>query len=232
MVEFDQYSDRYEETLEQSLAGLGSIDSALASKVQLLRYLFRLNRIDMVSTMLDFGTGKGLLAAQLHRFAKTVIGLDVSFDSLKCSMSRSALRVNYGGIRIPFRDGCIDFAVASCVFHHIAAMNRPEILKELHRVLTPGGLLLIIEHNPWNPLTRWIVNRCEFDQDAELLPLSNSVTLLRSAGFESVAGNYFFAVPPTNRALWQLDRALSRFPLGAQYWSLGRRTSHAPCPKP
>ena len=60
----------------------------------------------------------------------------------------------------------------------------------MRRVCRPGGLIVLFEHNPWNPLTRRAVRGCEFDRDAELLSRREASRLLSEAGVEDRRGRY------------------------------------------
>ena len=55
--------------------------------------------------------------------------------------------------------------------------------REAARVLRPGGVFAIIEHNPLNPATRLIVRRLPMDRNAILLGARETRRLLRAAGF-------------------------------------------------
>ena len=58
---------------------------------------------------------------------------------------------------------------AVCVYHHVEPGDRAPLTAEIRRVLKPGGMLAIIEHNPLNPVTRAVVKRIPLDRDAQLL---------------------------------------------------------------
>ena len=75
------------------------------------------------------------------------------------------------GTALPFTKEIFDLVLAICVFHHIPPSERPYVMREIHRILRPGGIVAVFEHNPLNPLTRYVVKQCEFDIDAELLSL-------------------------------------------------------------
>ena len=45
----------------------------------------------------------------------------------------------------------------------------PAFVAELARVVRPGGLVVVFEHNPLNPLTRLVVSRVTFDDGVRLL---------------------------------------------------------------
>ena len=220
MSEFDQYGDRYRETLEQSLGGMGSLDGALKSKLFLLDWLLGDRLRDPAFRMLDLGCGMGLLLNQLLQRSVMVFGADVSRRSLAVSCAPAGLSANCDGGQLGFRDGAFDCAVAACVFHHITAARRAGVLAELRRVLRPQGSVIIIEHNPWNPITRWVVDRCEFDQHAELITRRQLQHTMQENGFRKIRDGYFYTIPPVTRALARVDRMLARLPFGAQYFGM------------
>jgi hypothetical protein len=84
-----------------------------------------------------------------------------------------------------------------------------------------GGLTIIIEHNPLNPLTRLAVARCPFDHDAILLGAGESRTMLARAGLHRVHSQHFLVFPVANRLTSSIERRLRRVPLGAQFVTFG-----------
>jgi SAM-dependent methyltransferase len=66
------------------------------------------------------------------------------------------------------------------------------------RSLRPGGRFAFWENNPWNPGTRYVMARLEFDRDAITLTARQARRLLL-------------------RFLRRYEPRLSRWPLGAQY---------------
>lgn len=221
MAEFDRFSSDYADQLENALGGLGEVDTAVDSKVSVLEAILPSTTLDHI---LDFGCGTGLLSSKLTRFANQVVGVDPSIDSLKHSKAQNSGRVAYDGCRLPFREGAFDAVVASCVFHHILPAKRATAMIEILRVLSPSGHLIIFEHNPYNPVTRWVVNRCEFDEDAILLRRNETLGLFRNAGFEQVRGQYFYALPPKGAVLSGIDSYLGTLPIGAQYYVHGQKS--------
>jgi ubiquinone/menaquinone biosynthesis C-methylase UbiE len=218
MHEFDKFGHDYEKRLEGSIKGLASIDTAIKSKLQVLQSLIDSSRLNGNFRVLDFGCGTGLLSAAMTRFTTNVTGVDVSLESLRNAVVKSGKSVLFNGQQMPFKNDSFSFAVASCVFHHIPSAARSQVLESINRVLAPNGIIIIIEHNPYNPVTRFVVNRCEFDRDAELLSMSLTESLLQAASFEKVDCGYFYAIPPINSALSMIDSWFSKIPLGAQYY--------------
>jgi SAM-dependent methyltransferase len=96
-------------------------------------------------------------------------------------------------------------------------------LAEMARVTRPAGLVVIFEHNPWNPLTRKAVAGCEFDRDAELLSRRESEALLRGAGLTELEASYIVFFTRESPRLQWIERRLARLPLGAQHVVSGRR---------
>ena len=92
------------------------------------------------------------------------------------------------------------------------------IAQEMRRVLRPGGLVLIFEHNPRNRLTMHVVKSCPFDKDAVLMRSEVTEGLYRDAGFRRVYSRFILTIPPFNSFLRSIDKFVSGFPFGAQYY--------------
>ena len=127
-------------------------------------------------------------------------------------------RVQHDPQRLPFDDAQFDFTAAVCVYHHVIPDLRPSLTAELRRVLKPGGWCAIIEHNPYNPVTRLIVSRTPVDAGVSLLRPPETCRLLRSSGFRVDAPWYFLYCPERlYRQFGGLESVLRRMPLGGQY---------------
>ena len=100
-------------------------------------------------TILDIGCGTGMLALDLARAVGTggqVIGIDPSEDMLTEARARCGGRENIRLLQataqaIPLDDESVDKAVSVQVFEYFDDISAP--LRELHRVLRPGGRLVI-----------------------------------------------------------------------------------------
>jgi SAM-dependent methyltransferase len=121
------------------------------------------------------------------------------------------------GRTLPFEDGRFDVSFAVCVLHHVEPAERASFLREAARVTRHGGLVLVLEHNPHNPLTRRAVDRCPFDEGVQLPRRSETARIARSVGLRVVAQRYIVFLPWRGRLFDAVERALAPVPLGAQY---------------
>jgi hypothetical protein len=90
--------------------------------------------------------------------------------------------------------------------------------------LRTDGRVLIFEHNPFNPVTRWVVNQCQFDRDAVLLKPKEAIAHLRAAGLRFVRRDYIVFFPRPLSLCRPLERYLLWCPLGAQYVITGSKS--------
>lgn len=228
--EFDVLSDAYEELLRDPIRDkftAGTPEFFHLRKRDLIRaYLWR-NQIDSRSlNWLDIGCGKGELLTMLRGDFAKVAGCDPSAGMLEAGELRSAgiqTRVQSDGEKIPFDTAQFDVITAVCVYHHVPLALRAFLTAEVRRVLKPGGLFCIIEHNPYNPVTRLIVSRTPVDADAILLRSAEARKLLRQGGFRVDQQQYFLYFPEgIYRKIGKVESALRHVPLGGQYAVFGR----------
>ena len=82
-----------------------------------------------------------------------VVGIDLSIKPLEVAKNRYDMVILGSAIELPFSDNSFDYVVSSDFFGHIKDENKDEIIKEIYRILKPGGKTLhIIETDSKN---RW-----------------------------------------------------------------------------
>lgn len=222
---FDRFGDDYSRTVDAALGIPGlSVDFAAKVKADYLRdvatsHFGRTNCLDVA----DIGCGIGNYHQRLRPYFRSLTGIDISKESLEIARARNAdvTYALYDGARLPCEDATFDLLFAICVMHHVPPEAWPDFVSEAARVLRPGGLFVVFEHNPRNPLTRRIVDRCPFDEDAVLLAREEIERLFEGTGLEDVAGRYILTIPAANGPLRRLDGVFDRLSLGAQYYVKG-----------
>jgi ubiquinone/menaquinone biosynthesis C-methylase UbiE len=222
--EFDEYADRYDDTVQRAISASGeSVQFFAALKAKLMAATLQ-SAGQRPAKVLDFGCGIGNSTRELAAALPTshLVGVDPSSESIVQARAfgggdRIAFQV-VDGNQLPFPDGTFDSAFAACVFHHIEGPQRAHWASEIRRVVRAGGDFFLFEHNPYNPLTRRVVANVPFDEGVELLTAHETSRLLKEAGFESEAPTFYFFFPHFLKALRFAERWLRRVPLGGQYF--------------
>jgi predicted TPR repeat methyltransferase len=110
---------------------------------------------DRTATILDAGCGTGLVGARLHRAGCTSIdGIDYSSEMLALAREKGVYRRLLQGdlnAPIPFADGA--YGACICVGTLTLAHVGPDAIRELVRVVAPGGLLCFtVRSEAWDAL--------------------------------------------------------------------------------
>ena len=118
-----------------------------------------------------------------------------------------------------------DIVTISAVLHHVPVEERHAVYRELGRVLKPGGRIYVFEHNPRNPLVRYVIARTPIDENAILLDAREvRYGLLDTARYD-LDTDYLMFMPPGIAFLQGVDRTLAWLPLGAQYVVTARKSA-------
>ena len=115
--------------------------------------------------VLDYGCGHGMAAVVLARRGGRVTAFDLSAGYLIEARRRARANgvavdfVQADGERLPFADGSFDRVWGNAVLHHL---DLGKAVRELRRVLAPGGRAVFCE--PWgeNPLLSWARRRLPY----------------------------------------------------------------------
>ena len=75
----------------------------------------------------------------------------------------------YDGMRLPYPDESFDVLFTICVMHHVAVDQRAAFVGEARRVLRPGGIFVIFEHNKLIDSCNGWYRGIPFDRNAVLL---------------------------------------------------------------
>jgi len=223
--EFDAYAAEYDALLEDPVRRRFAPGNTffVSRKIEVILKLLRAAGRDPATLRwLDVGCGRGELLSGARAHFLEARGCDVSAGMLGHAPAVDvAMQPDPG--RLPFEDGAFDFVTAVCVFHHVEPADRAGLLAEIKRVLAPDGLIMLVEHNPLNPVTRLIVSRAAVDRDARLLTGRSARRLFARERIEPLASRHFLLLPESLYSRFgAIERFLSRMPLAGQYAVLGR----------
>ncbi len=224
--EFDAYARDYAELLRDPIRERFAAESGFFArrKLQIISGFYdRLGVDTRPLHWLDVGCGSGgLLRMGGPLFARSA-GCDPSPGMLQ-SCADLEVRRQPSIEEIPYDARSFDFVTTVCVYHHVPEADRPLLMGEVLRVLRPGGVLAVIEHNPLNPVTRLIVARTPVDANAKLLTAAAARRLVSAAGARVLKTRYFLLVPARLYSMaGAIEAALARLPLGGQYAVFGMK---------
>ena len=114
------------------------------------------------STILEVGVGPGHILAAVGKknAAAHAVGVDISMGMLKQSrraLGKSAVQadlVRADAIELPFHDRTFDGVVISFLLDVFPADKIPDALREMARVLAPGGRIVVASLRFSNPLVK------------------------------------------------------------------------------
>jgi ubiquinone/menaquinone biosynthesis C-methylase UbiE len=142
--------------------------------------------------VLDVGCGTGTFAVAIKSWLPSaeVVGLDPDPKAL----ARSRRKAERAGISIhfdqgfanalPYSDGSFDRVFSSLMFHHIPHDSKLATMREVRRVLKPGGSLHLLDFEQegprsHNPLARWLHSSERMQDNAR----EQILGWMRGAGF-------------------------------------------------
>ena len=125
--------------------------------------------------LLDFGCGRKPYKPFFE--VQEYIGLDI--EESGHSHKNESIDVFYDGGTIPFADNHFDSAFSSEIFEHV--FNLDEVLREIQRVLNPGGHLLVTVPFVWD--------EHEVPYDFGRYTSFGIAHVLKKAGFELVSSD-------------------------------------------
>ncbi len=111
-----------------------------------------LARMRPAPPVLDIGAGIGLFTECCVRSGVPALGLELSEEGV-AGMAARGLPVVRADLWLPFpfRDGSFGSALAHHVLEHIPLETERTVLREVRRVLRPGGFLYVISPNVHQP---------------------------------------------------------------------------------
>lgn len=124
---YSHHSEKYVSVLEPVLAPMAKGITQIAG-------------LSSWELALDLATGTGLIAGELARLDRSVIGVDLSPGILRIADAQSRREIQFvsgDAHELPFKDRCFDLVTCGVSLSHF--LNVMTALGEIHRLLRPGG---------------------------------------------------------------------------------------------
>ena len=115
----------------------------LSDDVQLLHHL--VDHLPKGGMVIDAGCGSGVPVAQFLARSFQVTGVDFAEEQIRLAKEKvpNAEFICADITDLPFRDGIFDAVCSYYAIIHVPREEHPKLLLELHRILRPGGLVLL-----------------------------------------------------------------------------------------
>jgi len=208
---WDQVSERY-----------GRIDYSAPDHQAFLERFLELTGPPAERSFCEVGSGSGTTSGELALRGGRITLVDISPKSLAFArrhFDARKLPAQYAlqdGLRLGFRDGSFDVVWNGGVIEHFTDEGKIALIREMYRVVKPGGLLLIIVPNAHDwpfRLGKWIAERrgkwiFGFEDDLSAgrfrrLAAGAGLTRVELSAFNPIVGWWFL---PYGRKLMDLLR--------------------------
>jgi ubiquinone/menaquinone biosynthesis C-methylase UbiE len=146
--------------------------------------------------VLDIGCGTGTLAVLIKRLHPDadVVGLDPDPKALaraRRKAERASVEVRFDrgfANELPYPDASVDRVVSSLMFHHLPNDEQEPTLREVRRVLAPGGFLSLLDFaGPEAGADGFLARLFHSSHHLENNSEERILDLMRRAGFADVA---------------------------------------------
>jgi ubiquinone/menaquinone biosynthesis C-methylase UbiE len=180
-------------------------------------------------SVLELGCGTGYFTRELARTGADIVAIDVSPELLEIARSNcSAPNVRYeiqNAYRLSYPDAVFDSVVGSSVLHHLEI---DPALREIYRVLKPGGKIFFTEPNMLNPQIAvqknvpWVKRKLGDSPDETAFFRWSLRRLLKETGYRDVRIDPFDFLHPKIPAplagrMNRLGRILERVPVLSEF---------------
>lgn len=218
-INFDDYEAEYINIMEKQHKVFGNISYYSEQKAIICNKILK---CDNIINILEFGCGVGKNLPFLQKAFKTslIYASDISSKSLQTVKKsfKEIIVLEDNELYSEKYYGKFDFIFIAGVYHHIKPELRNNITKRIYKLLNVGGVVICFEHNPYNPITRYMVNTCEFDKDAVLLNKKELIKIFTNNNYLYFNSGYMLFVPPKLKLLNFIEKYIKYIPLGGQYY--------------
>jgi len=199
---FDEIAAEYEGEIPAHVR-----ERLLVKKIDIMAGTLAAHGIRPPARGLDLGCGQGWYLAEMQARGYPTDGTDYStgqLERLRANLAAPArdrtLLVKADAQALPFADDSYDFVYGINAIHHILSPDAQQrALREIVRVLRPGGVFLLHEINTSNPVFRWYMGYLfpllkKIDEGNERWVLPTALPPVRGARWSSEV-RYFTFLP-------------------------------------
>lgn len=108
-----------------------------------LEQMLKVLDLPHAGNLLDAGGGTGRVASALRPHLGSIIVVDVSWGMLSQARQKDLVTASTETEHLPFPDGVFDRVLMVDALHHV--VDQAATIRELYRVLKPGGRLVVEE---------------------------------------------------------------------------------------
>ncbi len=109
--------------------------------------------------ILDLGCGTGFSTTEVKKQGHDVVGMDKSFEMISFAKQKSLKKLVVGGFtKLPFKKNVFTGIISISSIQWLKPEQYPDLIKELRRVLKPGGKI-IIQYYPENKIEKKILKQ-------------------------------------------------------------------------
>lgn len=220
-AEFDQFAKNYRDDQTEGHNFLTGEDSHYFAQLKAAKLKEWLPSYfsGTPKTILDFGCGDGVMTQEVHlQFPDSEVhGADNSPESVKIAQKNYphlTYHVSTNNLSM-LDEASFDVILATHVFHHIYFNEHEHYIKELMRVLKPGGVFVFYELNPLNPGTWYIFRNHPMEVNATMLKPWYARKLVKPYGTTDFISYAFF--PHFLKLFRPLEKYITKIPFGGLY---------------
>lgn len=121
---------------------------------------------------LDLGCSSGVAELFLDSYFRNIVAIDVNRNLLNQTLKLKLKRTTFlcsNAADLPFKKDSFDLTIAFSLLHHLPFEQQLSVLEDAKRVTRGDGLIIMLEYNPFNPVTQFSVRMNKQDKDSRLI---------------------------------------------------------------